>query len=307
MSRTIIDGEILRIIQHPGQGFFSCCTIHLQRILDYYNEKQKLPKQVDSSKQFMFYKTPQNWNEDIKHEYFELYECGIRSVTEDIHAYSEGRHRSPEEYDKPPIIPDYNYSLPIKTTHLQQEEQYSDYRWLNYTVLRPFIQTYFSPSVQTKQLIEHILSKYQIDLSNTCVLFYRGNDKATEVQLPSYDQYVNNARALLKINPELRFLVQSDETEFLDTMKEAFPNNHVIFYDEIRHIPKCLTTVDKLLRYQNSVMSKLFVSIVYVMSRCEYVICNSGNCSYWIALFRGHCHNLIQLLEPTVPVVPKTP
>jgi len=27
-----------------------------------------------------------------------LFECGIRSVTEDIHAYSEGRRRSPEEY-----------------------------------------------------------------------------------------------------------------------------------------------------------------------------------------------------------------
>ena len=27
-----------------------------------------------------------------------MYECGIRSVTEYIHAYSEGLRRSPEEY-----------------------------------------------------------------------------------------------------------------------------------------------------------------------------------------------------------------
>uniref|UniRef100_A0A6C0HT64 Uncharacterized protein n=1 Tax=viral metagenome TaxID=1070528 RepID=A0A6C0HT64_9ZZZZ len=27
-------------------------------------------------------------------------ECGIRRVAEDNHAYSEGRRRSPEEYDK---------------------------------------------------------------------------------------------------------------------------------------------------------------------------------------------------------------
>jgi len=262
--------EIIRIKQHPGQGFFSCCTIHLQRILDYYNEKQKLPQQVDSSQQFMFYKTPQNWNEDIKHEYFELYEV-------------------------PPATPDYNYSLPIKTTHLQQEEQYSDYRWLNYTALQPFIQTYFSPSVQIKQLIENILSKYQIDLSNTCVLFHRGNDKATEIKLPSYEQYIEAAQKIRTKHPNIRFLVQSDETGFLDTMKQTFPDNHVIFYDEIRHIPKSLTTVDKQLRYQNSVMSKWFVAIIYVMSRCEYVICNSGNCSYWIAMFRGNCHNLVQL------------
>lgn len=267
---TIIDGEIIRITQNPGQGFFSCCTIHLQRILDYFNEKHQLPKQIDSSKQFTFYKTPQNWNEDIKHEYFELYE-------------------------EPPLTPDYNFSLPIKTTNSLVEEQYSDYRYLNYTQLLPFIQTYFSPSVQINELIEKILTKYQIDVSNTCVLFHRGNDKAYEIQLPCYEQYIIAAKKIRINHPNIRFLVQSDETEFIDAMKEEFPDNHVVFYDEIRHIPKSLTTVDKALRYQNPVMSKLFVAIVNVMSKCEYVICNSGNCSYWLALFRGHCNNVVQL------------
>ena len=36
-------------------------------------------------------------------EYYEIIRdtngCGIRSVVEDDHAYSEGRHRSPEEYE----------------------------------------------------------------------------------------------------------------------------------------------------------------------------------------------------------------
>ena len=67
---TIVEGDVVRIIQHPGQGFFSCCTIHLQRILDYVNQYHTLPRRVDSTEQFIFYKTPHNWNTDIKHEYF---------------------------------------------------------------------------------------------------------------------------------------------------------------------------------------------------------------------------------------------
>jgi hypothetical protein len=267
---TVIDGDVVRITQHPGQGFFSCCTIHLQRILDYFNQYHQLPRKVDSSQQFLFYKTPQNWNEDIKHEYF-------AEPTSDPLGQS--------------II--YN-DEPVKTTNLPQEEQYSDYRFLNYVPLAPFLQRYFSPSLEIQELTENIQSKYEIDCSHTCVLFYRGNDKATEVSLPSYEQYIEAAQRIQRLQPNIRFLVQSDETEFLDRMAATFPNNHVIFYDEIRHIPKSLTTVDKTFRYQNPVMSKLFVAITFIMSKCEYVICNSGNCSFWLVLFRGHCQQVVQ-------------
>jgi hypothetical protein len=45
------------------------------------------------------------------------YGCGIRSVVEDNHAYSEGLRRSPEEYDKNHIV--------IKTTkHFYDEKNY---------------------------------------------------------------------------------------------------------------------------------------------------------------------------------------
>jgi hypothetical protein len=177
---------------------------------------------------------------------------------------------------------------------VSQEDQFSDYRYLNFEALAPFIRRYFSPARAIETRMEAICAKYEIDIDNTCVLFYRGNDKATEVALPSYDQYLLAARHMRDTHPRIRFLVQSDETEFLDAVKVEFPDNHVIFYDEIRHMSKCLTTVDKAFRYQNAVMSKFYVAITFLMSRCKYVVCNSGNCSLWIVLFRGNMHGVTQ-------------
>ena len=284
---TIVEGDVIRIIQHPGQGFFSCCTIHLQRILEYFNQHHAFPRRVDSTEQFIFYKTPQNWNTDIKHEYF-LDQVSTRGNL------SEPTLRSGSSLEPEDVSSLSSSSLPIQITNLPQEEQYSDYRYLNFETLAPFLRRYFSPTEMIATLVDDLCEKYNLDCDNTCVLFYRGNDKASEVSLPSYDQYISAARDLLRTQPTLRFLVQSDETEFLDTMKAAFPDNHVIFYDEIRHMPKCMTTVDKTFRYQNAVMSKFYLAITFLMSRCKYVVFGSGNCSLWIALFRGHMRGVTQ-------------
>ena len=31
------------------------------------------------------------------------------------------------------------------------------------------------------------------------------------------------------------------------------------------------------------------------MSKCKYVVCNTGNCSIWIVFFRNNTDNIIQL------------
>jgi len=266
----------------PGQGFFSCCTIHLHGILIYFNSEHALPKTVDSTEQFLFYKTPETWQQDIKHDYFAL---------------------------NPPDAPVVVYQdRPVYITDVDAEEQYSDYRYLNYQALGPFMQRYFSPSSVIATTVQELLEKYALDPSNTCVLFFRGNDKVTEVTLPTYDQFIQEGRRRLKEDPQLRFLVQSDETEFLNAMREAFPDNHVIFYDEIRHMPKNNeTTVDKIHRYQNAIMSKYYLAITFIMSMCKYVVCSTGNCSMWIMLFRGSADGLTQFCYDTCTKIATTP
>ena len=264
---TYFENGTIRIVQHPGQGFFSCCTIQLQRILTYFNTNHILPLHIDSTEQFLFYKTPNNLTTDIKSLYFD------DSITNNI--------------------PDSDSDIHI--TDLETEEQYSDFAHLNYTKLAPFLSRYFSPSNEINSIIDSIEYKYNIQYENTCVLFFRGNDKCTEMELPSYTQYILAAEQLLKQYPDIRFLVQSDETEFLETMISTFPNS-VVFFDEIRHMRRNVNTVDRAFKSQNANMSLFYLAITYIMSRCKHIIFNSGNCSLWIALFRGNSDNIIQLI-----------
>ena len=189
-----------------------------------------------------------------------------------------------------------SYRAPVKTTDKNIEQQYVNYQYLNYKSLTPFIRRYFSPSQLVKGMIDELVYKYDIDYDNTCVLFYRGNDKVKENHLPSYDKYLTHAKIIQRLYPDIRFLVQSDETEFLEYMEKAFPVNHVIFYDEIRHMPRNpLTTVDRLFsRDVTAELSKYYLAITYIMSKCRYVVCGTGNCSFWIALFRGGFDGITQ-------------
>jgi hypothetical protein len=284
---TYFENGIIRIVQHPGQGFFSCCTIQLQRILTYFNTNHILPIHIDSTEQFLFYKTPQNWTTDIKSLYFD------DTITNNIpDSKSANFEVSSEEASVPSSpLPDTD----INITDLETEEQYSDFTYLNYTKLAPFIYRYFSPSNEIKSIIDSIEYKYNIHYENTCVLFFRGNDKCTEMELPSYTQYILAAEQLLEQNPDMRFLIQSDETEFLEMMVSTFPNS-VVFFDEIRHMRRNVNTVDRVFKSQNANMSLFYLAITYIMSRCKHIIFNSGNCSLWIALFRGNSDNIIQLV-----------
>jgi uncharacterized protein (DUF1330 family) len=306
---TYFENGTIRIVQHPGQGFFSCCTIQLQRILTYFNTNHVLPLHVDSTEQFLFYKTPHNFTTDIKSLYFDdsvinnVPNFSGGSATFEVSSEeafsplpnSSGDLRSPSEL----VVQRLTSPLPesdtdINITDLETEEQYSDFTHLNHTKLAPFLKRYFSPSNEIESIIDSIEYKYNIQYENTCVLFFRGNDKCTEMELPSYTQYILAAEQILKQHPNIRFLVQSDETEFLETMVSTFPNS-VVFFDEIRHMRRNVNTVDRVFKSQNANMSLFYLAITYIMSRCKHIIFNRGNCSLWIALFRGNSDNIIQL------------
>ena len=257
--------DFVQFIQHPGQGFFSCCTVHLQGILKHFNQYKKIPKYIDSTQQFLWYKRPEEWDADIKSNYFE---------------------------EKPEMeIP---YKIPINVVNHEIEEQYCDYRTVNYQELKPFLVKYFTPSQEIKNRIQKIEQKYKIDYENTCVLFYRGNDKQREIALPDYGYYIQIAKQKYQENPNIRFLVQSDETEFLVAMSKEFPNNYLILHDEIRFMKRTNDTVDKVYRHLNPEMSKNYLAITCIMAKCKYVVCNSGNCSIWIAFYRGNAENITQ-------------
>ena len=76
-------------------------------------------------------------------------------------------------------------------------------------------------------------------------------------------------------------------------------NNSFYFKDEIRHMKKCTSTVDKVFKSKNFEFSKKFLAITIIMSKCKYIICGSGNCDIWIMFYRGNNKNVIQNLTGT--------
>ena len=86
------------------------------------------------------------------------------------------------------------------------------------------------------------------------------------------------------MQPGWRIWAQSDETEFLDLFQDGL----VLDTEDIRHCGRKNTSVDRLVFQQSTqAYAKKFLAIVLLMSECATVVCNSGNCSMWICLFRG--------------------
>jgi len=247
-------------VRHPSNGFFSTCSIILHYTVEYFNRYRKLPDTIDTSDAF-------NW---------------YRPGTMDSYFIADTAKK-------------VSLRHPVMYQHFHQ---YNDYMKLDYAGVKPFLQKYFTPSEEVQGLIKDLEAKYSLDYQNTCVLFYRGNDKATETALPSYTDYIKRARAILQERPQTRFLVQSDETEFIEAMVAELGEKAVWFKDEIRHIPKAMTTVDRACDDAFK-FSKLYLAITIVMSKCPYIICGSGNCSIWIALFRGNAKGMQQFLKGT--------
>jgi hypothetical protein len=244
-------------------GFFSCCNIRLESIINYFNTFKVLPSNVDSSQQYAWYK-PLHTTTDITYEYFKK-----------------------ETADQ--IV----YTFPILYRHQCQFDVYST---LPYESLNPFVHKYFSLSDNVKNIMNEIVKKYKVDYDKVCVLFYRGNDKNTETKICGYQDILLKAKQLYSTDSTIRFLVQSDETEFIDFMKKRLPNV-LIFKDEIRHMKKQMSTVDIVFKKTNFEFSKKYLAITAIMAKCKYIICTSGNCSMWIMLYRGHAENTHQFLN----------
>jgi hypothetical protein len=103
----------------------------------------------------------------------------------------------------------------VNNVNYNENYQYNNFYQLDYSEITPFIIKYFSPSDKIKNVMVNIEKKYNIDYNNICVLFYRGNDKNRETQICDYIEYVYKAEEILLINPNVIFLIQSDETEFI--------------------------------------------------------------------------------------------
>jgi hypothetical protein len=265
LYKNIEDIENENLVVHPGGGFFSNCTMRLFDIILYFNATKKIPIFVDSSQQFNLYKFNKN-NEDITNAFFiNIYDYDIK----------------------------YNHKVDFK-----EKYQYINYKQINFKDINPFIKKYFSPSQTIINDIKYIETKYNIiNYNEICVLFFRGNDKITECELPSYYKFIEEAKKIYTQNNKIKFLIQSDEIEFIKTIINEFPNNSFYFKDETRCINKNnYLSVDKINNNDlNFIYVQYYLAITIIMSKCKYIVCNKGNCSLWISLYKGNAEDIYQV------------
>ena len=240
-------------------GFFSCTSVKLHHILDYFNKEKKLPEVVDSSEQFMVYKPFNLVSYDITYHFF-------------------------KEYDNHPI--DYTKSI-----EYNWDNQFKEYKNLNIGELSPFIYKYFFPSNNILYIRDFLINKYSIEPDKTCAVYYRGTDKFQETELDDYDKYIDKMREVTG----LTYLVQSDDQFFIDKVLQSF-NNVIIINENITSYSK-IGIHDEHDGDTNYNMIHYFFATILIMAECNYLICSSSNCSVWTVYYRGNSHNVIQNLN----------
>ena len=249
LSGYSLDKKNLTIIR--GMGFFACCNKRLVIIGKFFNKYKKLPKYIDSTRQFTQYKPNNKKNIDITHEFFKETNINIQ------------------------------YTHPI---HFIRHQIFS------FEDIKPFVGKYFQPSAKVIKIIKNIENKYQLNNYNDlCALYYRGTDKIQEVGLPSYEGFLEKAKTLKAKHPEIKFLLQSDEPDFLEAGLKYFPDATFFEDENIPLIPK---------PYKNFEHALNFLAIVIVLSKCKYLIATTSNVSRWIIYYRGNKKNTMYYYSP---------
>jgi hypothetical protein len=244
--------EILNITHNAG--FYSCYTIRLENIVEYFNKNKKLPLKVNSSNQFKEYKI--NKSEDYTNKYIK--------INDSINI---------------------NYINDIRVTNENREQQFSNYKNLNFEHVKPFIEKYFSPSDEILNLVSIFEKKYNLDYENIIACYYRGTDKKKETILCDYNSFIDKAKQIKNNNMDAKFLIVTDEINLINLFKETFSDT-IVFTELIDNMKRSF------------IHSQIMLTSVLIMSKAKHIICTSSNVAMWTILFRGNANNLHQFLSP---------
>jgi len=254
--------DIVKVTHNAG--FFSCCSIRLNSIIDYINLNKRLPDIVDSSEQFNLYKKNDE-KEDITFDYF-------------------------KNYDK---INNVNIIIPID---YKQNQQFSNYNNLNYKSITPLIKKYFTPSTNVNKIVNNLVKKYNIIYKNTLSVYYRGTDKYKETKIDTFDEFYKQIIKITDINKNINILIQTDTSQFIDYINSKNLKN-IIIINENKTSYKNNGIHNEQSGDENYYDMFNFIATILIISKCKYIICSSGNCSIWAMFYRGNCKNVIQNLN----------
>lgn len=248
-------------------GFFACCSTKLVRLIEYYKKWQKVPEYIDGTFLFQLYKPNNMRNKDVTTCFFQPY----------------------NHEPKGGLSPDAEYNI---------HTQVRNYHAVKYDKLAPYIANFFNPTQEIQSIENTLLEKYSINFEKQkyCGVYYRGLDKKNETKLGTYDMYGDKMTELLGQNAGLQFIVQSDEKGFMEYTYKRFPDA-IVLSDENPTATSNIGIHRLHTSDQNFSLIKTFFAIVLLLAKCQFLICSSGNCSMWMALYRGNASGIIQCLN----------
>lgn len=168
--------------EHHG-GIFSNSNVILSKIIAFFNKYQYLPSKIETQNAFTIYKI--NNNDDVYNEIF------LNDKTE------------------------IKYSEEVKFNNEGYENQFSNYKLLNFNTIIPIFNKYFKLNNTILGNVNYLANKYNLNLQDElCGVFYRGNDKVLETQQPTYNEVILKAKELKETNNKIKFVIQTDEKEF---------------------------------------------------------------------------------------------
>jgi hypothetical protein len=247
-------------------GFFSCCHVRLEKIIEFYNNYGHLPERIDGSKQFAYYKTDAMKERDTTSDYFL-----VKPVSEFL------------EVERNQAANISFFKKELKDAAQNAEIQFSNYKHIDFESISPLFRHYFSPTPQIMEVLNHLERKYRLNYSNLCTIYYRGTDKHLETNLASFEEFILKALQVKRLVPGIKFLLETDSPEFRNLFLSKFSDS--IYFSEVEN--------------KNPFIHSIYLlASVIAMSKTKIVVCSSGNVSLWTALYRGSSNNIIQYLNP---------
>jgi hypothetical protein len=254
----VFDNDSLRIFHNAG--FFSCCSVRISEIVEFFNTFKKLPRTVDSSFQFSAYKTA---NKDLTPEFF-------KTLDDELF-----------------------YKRNIVCT---REDQWLNYKTLDFEGVTPLVKKYFSLSDRALEMVNSFESKYQFDYNNIRSVFYRGLDKNTETGIAPFEEFIMKADELYRDNKS--FFIQTDTEEFRDAFTSTFKNSFYLEEAPVSNanawgVMHNLVPIDK-----RESLALTILASTYMISKTYSIITHTGNCGLWSMYYRGNANNVYQYFQP---------
>lgn len=231
-------------------GFFSSCSLSLYKIIDFIKKHNKIPN-VEFN-EFELYKEKPTDN---------IYKCLFKENKIDINIKE---------------ILNIKFNLRANNCFYKDSDSVE---------LSQLIKRWFYPNDEIKRIKNNFIINTGIETNSALSIYYRGTDTQLGRGVCRYDVFVSRAREIIKKQNIKQVLLQTDDRMFEDYVLSSELNVAILKINELESVYSN-RGIHFNIKGNKIEYLKNMLSAVLLMSECKYNICNAGNVSRWIFLYK---------------------